>query len=110
MRKPPSPLSPALTEALAEFGAGLKDLRRRRRMPLRYVASHALISRATLHKIERGDPSVSFGLYAKLLQHYGLLARLTVIVDGRFDAPGLALERARLPRRVHLGLHPPTAI
>jgi hypothetical protein len=31
-----------------------------------------------------------------------LLERLTIMVDGRFDAPGLAMERARLPRRVHL--------
>jgi hypothetical protein len=31
-----------------------------------------------------------------------LLARLTIIVDGRFDAPGLAMERARLPRRIHV--------
>jgi hypothetical protein len=69
---------------------------------MRYAAAQALISRATLYKIERGDPSVSFGLYAKVLQAHGLLARLTIIVDGRFDAPGLAMERARLPRRIHV--------
>src|SRR5690242_17026331 len=109
MRNRPPPPSPSLGEALAEFGAGLRDLRRRRRMPVRHVASQALISRATLYKIDRGDPSVSLGLYAKLLQLYGLLDRLTVIVDGRFDAPGLALERARLPRRVHVRLEPPQA-
>jgi hypothetical protein len=67
------------------------------------TADCALVSRATLYKIERGDPGVGFGLYAKVLQAYGLLERLTVIVDGRFDAPGLAMERARLPRRVHPG-------
>jgi transcriptional regulator with XRE-family HTH domain len=97
--------SPAVAQALVEFGAGLRDLRRRRRLPMTYAADAALVSRATLHKIERGDPSVSFGIYAKVLGFYGLLGRLTVIVDGRFDAPGLALERARLPRRVHLELN-----
>ena len=101
MRKRGTPLAPPLAEALAEFGAGLRDLRRRRRMPMTYAAHRAQIARATLYKIERGDPSVSLGRYAKLLQHYGLLGRLTIIVDGRFDEPGLAMERARLSRRIH---------
>ncbi|HET8834569.1 MAG TPA: helix-turn-helix domain-containing protein [Gemmatimonadales bacterium] len=107
MRKTPAPPSPALAEALAGFGAGLRDLRRRRRLPMTYAADQARLSRATLYKIERGDPSVSFGLYAKVLQAYGLLGRLTVIVDGRFDAPGLAMERARLPSRIHLRAESP---
>jgi transcriptional regulator with XRE-family HTH domain len=102
MRKTSAPPPPAVAEALAEFGAGLRDLRRRRRMPVAYAARQAGMSRATLYKIERGDPSVSFGVYAKVLQQFGLLERLTIVVDGRFDAPGLAMERACLPRRIRL--------
>jgi Predicted transcriptional regulator len=102
MRKRPYPLSPALAEALADFGEGLRDLRRRRGLPMTYAADLALISRATLHKIERGDPSVSLGIYARVLQGYGLLGRLVTIVDGRYDPPGMTGERARLPRRIHL--------
>jgi len=102
MRKRLPPSSPDLAQALAEFGAALRDLRRRRRMPMPSAAAQALISRATLHKIERGAPSVSLGLYARVLRHYGLLGRLGIIVDGRFDDPGLAMERARLPRRVRV--------
>jgi transcriptional regulator with XRE-family HTH domain len=109
MRKRLTPSSTDLAKALAEFGAGLRDLRRRRRMPMTNAADQALISRATLYKIERGDPSVSFGLYARVLRDYGLLGRLTIIVDGRFDVPGLAMERARLPRRVRLRTESPPA-
>ena len=102
MQKRPASISPAIAKALAQFDAGLRDLRRRRRMPMASAARQAVISRATLYKVERGDPAVSLGIYAKALQEYGLLERLTIIVDGRFDAPGLAMERARLPHRIRL--------
>jgi hypothetical protein len=94
------PLSPRVVEALARFGASLKDIRRRRRIPMAYAAYRALISRSTLHKVERGDPGVSLGIYATVLADYGLVERLEWLVLARWDRTGLELEQSRLPRRI----------
>jgi transcriptional regulator with XRE-family HTH domain len=94
------PLPPRVIEALARFGAGLKNLRARRRMPMAYAADRASISRSTLYKVERGDPGVSLGVYATVLLGYGMLERLEGLVDARWDRAGLALEESRLPRRI----------
>jgi transcriptional regulator with XRE-family HTH domain len=83
VRKTRVPLSPRVLQVLAQLGADLKDIRRRRRMPMAYVCECASISRSTLHKVERGDPGVSLGIYATVLAKYGLIER-----------------RARLPRRI----------
>jgi DNA-binding XRE family transcriptional regulator len=101
MRKVRPPLSPGVVQALAELGAGLKDLRRRRRIPMTWAAERALISRSTLHKVERGDPAVSLGICATVLQGYGMVERLAVLAEARFDPEGLTLETGRLPGRIH---------
>ena len=66
-----------------------------------WLADQVAISRSTLHKLERGDPGVSMGIYAAVLEQYGLLPRLGDLVDRRGDRAGLAFEAARLPRRIH---------
>ncbi len=101
MRKVRSPLPSPVTEALAKLGTGLKNLRTRRRMPMAYAADRVAISRSTLHKVERGDPSVSLGIYAAVLHSYGMLERLESLADARWDRAGLALEESRLPQRIH---------
>lgn len=100
MRRLRAQPSPRLVEALARFGAGLRSLRLRRRMPMGYAADLAHISRSTLHKLERGDPGVGLGIYAGVLETYGLLERLASMTEARWDRVGLALDEARLPRRV----------
>ena len=100
MRKASSPLPPRAAQALVKLGADLKNLRKRRRMPLAYVADRTLISRSTLYKVERGDPGVSLGIYATVLLGYGMIERLEYLADARSDRAGLALEDARLPRRI----------
>ena len=65
-----------------------------------YAADRASISRSTLQKVERGDPGVGLGIYATVLQGYGMLERLEALVDARWDRAGLALEESRLPRRI----------
>src|SRR5262245_6289276 len=100
MRKVRPPLSPLVAQTLATFGAGLKDLRRRRRISMAQGAETARISRATLHKMERGDPGVSLGIYATVMEGYGMLERIAALTDVRYDRKGLALEAARLPQRI----------
>jgi transcriptional regulator with XRE-family HTH domain len=69
-------------------------------MPMAYVADRALISRSTLHKVERGDPGVSLGILATLLVGYGMLERFETLLEARWDRTGLAKQEARLPRRI----------
>lgn len=40
------------------------------------------------------------GIYAALLESYGLLARLEEVVDPQWDRVGLAIEAALQPRRI----------
>ena len=100
MSKTRAPLPPRLAQALAKLGTDLKNARRRRRMPMAYVADRAGISRSTLHKAERGDPGVSLGVVATVLFGYGMIERLERLVDVRWDWAGVAQQEDRLPRRI----------
>jgi len=94
----PIPVSRALRFLATDLG----DARRRRRIPGAVLAERARISRQTLVKIEKGDPTVAFGSYATVLFALGMVDRLTTLAAPEHDAVGLALEAERLPRRIHL--------
>jgi transcriptional regulator with XRE-family HTH domain len=100
LSKTRSPVPPRLAQALAKLGADLKNARRRRRMPMAYAADLARISRSTLHKVERGDPGVSLGIFAAVLLGYGMIERLERLVDVRWDWAGVAQQEDRMPRRI----------
>lgn len=95
---PPLPLP--VRRALQKVGADIRDARRRRRLPTAVVAERTLITRATLHKVERGDPAVSMGIYATVLFVLGLIERLADVAAASGDTVGLALEEERLPKRI----------
>jgi transcriptional regulator with XRE-family HTH domain len=64
------------------------------------VAERAFVSRGTLARVEKGDPSVSFGIYASVMQALGLIGSLgNLLAD---DPVGEGLEEERLPKRVRL--------
>ena len=50
---------PYMREMFSQIGEQIKLARLRRRLPVALVAERAGISRATVWKIEKGDPSVS---------------------------------------------------
>jgi hypothetical protein len=50
-------------------------------------------------KVERGEPSVSIGVYANALFALGLVERLGMVADRAHDEVGQALEDERLPQR-----------
>jgi hypothetical protein len=66
------------------------------------VAERALISRPTLLKVERGESSVSLGIYATVLFVLGLLDGLRDVAAPARDEIGQALDDQRLPRRARL--------
>jgi len=89
-----------VTRALRKLGQDIRDARRRRRLPMAIVMQRASISKPTLIKIERGDPTVSIANYATVLFVIGMVDRLADLVDAKNDAVGLQLEEESLPKRV----------
>ncbi|HUU02759.1 MAG TPA: XRE family transcriptional regulator [Myxococcota bacterium] len=74
--------------------------RKRRRISTSIMAERVLASRATLAKVEAGDPSVSMGIYATVLFVLGLHENLNCLADPGKDLVGLDLEEERLPKRI----------
>jgi len=92
--KAPHPF-PSETNLLAALGERLRLARLRRRLTATTVAGRCDISRPTLTKVERGDPSVTFGTYLRVLSVYGLQGDLAdIAVD---DALGRRLQDLALP-------------
>lgn len=101
MKQPVHLPIPAL-KALRKLGKDLNDARRRRRVTLQLMAERAGVSRATIAKIERGDPTASIGGYAAVLFVLGMTSRLSDLVDAAYDLTGRQLEEEKLPQRVRL--------
>jgi len=90
----------AVRRALRIVGGQLRAARLRRRISTAVLAERALVSRATLYRVERGDPAVSMGTYATVLWALGLGDRLSDLAAPSRDRVGLALEEERLPQRI----------
>ena len=85
---------------LAQFGADLRDARRRRRLTVEMMAERVSVSRGTWLKVEKGDPSVAMGVYAMALFVLGFGNPFERLADVRDDDTGLLLDAERLPQRV----------
>ena len=103
MKSKPDSILPALARKLGGFGERLKAARLRRRYSADMVAQRAGIARDTLYRIELGDPGVSFGNYARVMQTLRLEQDLNRLAAD--DELGRKLQdaelgtRARAPRR-----------
>ena len=64
------------------------------------MAERAFISRATLYKVEKGDPTVSIGIYATVLAILGLAEGLGQVADRINDTLGLDLDEDHLPKKI----------
>lgn len=99
----PPATTAAVHQALATLGADLNAARRRRRLPLAYVAARAGTTRQTISRIERGDPHVAIGTWAAVLHALGLADRLTALAALAVPTNDLHtrfLEGQLLPQRV----------
>src|ERR1700751_5264145 len=103
MKEPADDLLPALARILGHLGERLKAARLRRRYSADMVAQRAGIARATLSRMELGDPGVSFGNYARVMQVLRLEQDVNRLATD--DELGRKLQdaelgtRARAPRR-----------
>jgi transcriptional regulator with XRE-family HTH domain len=94
---------PRIARLLADLGDRIRKARLRRAHSLETVAERAGITRKTLHRVERGDPAVALGIYARVLQALRLENDLALIaaddVLGR-KLQDLNLEpKSRAPKR-----------
>ena len=82
---------------LTIMGQQIKLARKRRKLSLACMAERTQCSELTLMRAERGEPSVSIGIYARIL--YGLGLDEDLLLIARKDEAGNALVNSRIIRR-----------
>ena len=95
-----STLPRAARQALVKLGEDIAVARKKRRISTVSMAERAFISRGTLYKLEKGDPSVSMGVYATVLSLLGLIEGLGNVADRGADTLGLDIDEDRLPKKI----------
>ena len=93
-------LPPKVRRSLAKFGTDLAVARRKRNLTVAMMAERLGVAKSTYLKLERGDPTVSMGVYAMALFVLGFAEALGDLIDPRRDDLGLLLDVERLPKRV----------
>lgn len=87
-----------MARLLAGLGDNIHKARLRRSDSLETVAERAGITRKTLYRVEKGDPAVALGIYARVLQALRLEADLALVaVD---DVLGRKLQDLKLEPRL----------
>ncbi len=95
-------LPPKLQRALLKFGRDIAVARKKRRLTVAMMVERVGISAGTYLRAEKGDPTVSLGVYAMILFVLGFGDVFAQLLDGREDEIGLILETERLPQRVRV--------
>lgn len=93
-------LPPKVRRSLVKLGQDVAIARKKRNLTTRMVAERTGVARSTYFKVEKGDPTVSMGVYAMTLFVLGFGEVLGEIIDSRQDDQGHLLDAARLPERV----------
>jgi len=86
--------------AVLNLGGDLALARRRRRFSQASMALRIGVSLSTVRRMEKGDPRVPLGVWARALHVLGELARLAGLLDTATDEIGLALMDQQLPKRI----------
>lgn len=71
---------PETKAILQEMGEQIKAARLRRRLTAELVAERAGVSRATVWNVEKGNPSVSIGVYAAVLHALNKMDRDLLLI------------------------------
>ena len=89
----------AVETTLARLGRNIRIARLRRSLTQAQLAERIGVSRFVVAAMERGKPSTSIAAYVGALWALGLLEDLATVADPAGDIHGMALERARAPKR-----------
>ena len=98
MRKAAYNILPGTEEILKTMGEQIKLARLRRSLSSELTAERAGISRASLWKVEKGDPSVAMGIYAAVLHALNNLDKDLLLV-AKDDELGRQLQDLNLITR-----------
>lgn len=96
-----SVVHPRVERGLRKLGEDISLARRARKMSAQDFADRCSISRATLHRLESGDPGVGLNTLAVALHALGRLDALVDIADPMHDAVTMMQLREAVPRRVN---------
>jgi transcriptional regulator with XRE-family HTH domain len=86
--------------ALRRLGRDLAVARRKRGISTADMAGRLFVSRDTLWRLERGDPTVSMGTMATAAFVLQLQERLAGLAAPASDELALSLDERRLPQRI----------
>ena len=87
----------ALTQQLQLVGEQIMLARKRRHLSMQDIADRATVTRLTVSKVEPGDPTVSMGIYARVLFALNLEKDLSRLAAD--DMLGHQLQDAELLRK-----------
>ena len=69
----------ALSQILELMGEQIKLARKRRHLSMQDIADRATVTRLTISRVEHGDPTVSMGIYARVLYALNLEKDITLL-------------------------------
>jgi transcriptional regulator with XRE-family HTH domain len=95
-----SPLPLSAAHALRKLGRDLALARRKRSLSTSDMAARLFVSRNTLWRLERGDPTVALGTLATAMFILNLPERLLNLAAPARDELALSLDERRLPQRI----------
>jgi len=98
MKKAAYNIVPATENILKTMGGQIKLVRLRRDLSAELVAERAGISRASLWKVESGNPAVAIGIYAAVLHALGNMDRDLALV-AKDDEMGRQMQDLNLMTR-----------
>ena len=91
---------------LQALGTQIRTQRKALRLSATVVAEAAGISRVTLHRIEKGEPSVVMGAWYNTLSALGMVLQARNIGSGETDSPQTVDRSGWIPARVALADYP----
>lgn len=94
----------AVIEKLHALGQAIRTHRKSMKISATAAAEAAGMSRVTLHRIEKGEPSVTMGAYLNAMLALGLDWRL--FSPGEPDPGTAAMETGAIPARIRLADYP----
>ncbi|KZL23325.1 helix-turn-helix domain-containing protein [Pseudovibrio sp. WM33] len=93
---------PSITviKALKKLGSDINIARRKRKLACSDFAERIGVSRATVSRLERGDPGVKIETLVGALHVLGEIEKISNLLDVSRDTTGMLLDLQRLPKRI----------
>jgi len=90
----------SVKRSLKALGGDIAIARRKRRFTVAMMVERMGVSKNTYLRVEKGDPTVTMGVYAMALFVLGYPDRFGGLMEPGRDEIGLSLDEERLPKRV----------